>query len=126
MRAKDVLGRLGEDAAVRHLTGLGWTIIERNWRCPEGELDIVAHDGSELVVCEVKTRSRAAHGTPVEAVTPAKAARLRRLSGRWLASRGIGGAAVVRVDVIGLVRAGPGRFDVDDLAVHAEEGDGSG
>jgi putative endonuclease len=115
MRAKDVLGRLGEDAAVRHLTGLGWTIIERNWRCPEGELDIVAHDGSELVVCEVKTRSRAAHGTPVEAVTPAKAARLRRLSGRWLASHGISGAAVVRVDVIGLVRAGPGRFDVDHL-----------
>jgi putative endonuclease len=115
MRAKDVLGRLGEDAAVRHLMGLGWTIIERNWRCPEGELDIVAHDGSGLVVCEVKTRSRAAYGTPLEAITPAKAGRLRRLATRWLASHGISQAADVRIDVIGLVRAGPGRFDVDHL-----------
>ena len=112
MRAKDVLGRLGEDAAVRHLMELGWTIIERNWRCPEGELDIVAHDGSGLVVCEVKTRSRAEYGTPLEAITPAKAARLRRLSLRWLDSHGIRKAAV-RIDVIGLLRAGPGRFDID-------------
>ena len=115
MRAKDVLGRLGEDAAVRHLMELGWTIIARNWRCPEGELDIVAHDGSGLVVCEVKTRSRADHGTPVEAITPVKAARLRRLTGRWLAAHGIGQSAAVRIDVIGLVRAGPGRFDIDHL-----------
>lgn len=114
MRAKDVLGRLGEEAAARHLAGLGWTIIERNWRCLEGELDIIAHDGSGLVVCEVKTRSRADYGTPIEAITPAKAARLRRLTGRWLAARGIGQAAV-RIDVIGLLRAGPGRFDIDHL-----------
>lgn len=114
MRAKDVLGRLGEDAAVRHLADLGWTIIERNWRCPEGELDIVAHDGSCLVVCEVKTRSTACYGTPVEAVTPAKAERLRRLAARWLSSHGIR-QAPVRIDVLGLVRAGPGRFDVEHL-----------
>jgi putative endonuclease len=115
MRAKDVLGRLGEDAAVRHLAELGWTIIERNWRCPEGELDVVAHDGSVLVVCEVKTRSRAAYGTPIEAITPAKAERLRRLSVRWLESYGISPTAEVRIDVIGLLRAGPGRFDVEHL-----------
>jgi putative endonuclease len=114
MRAKDVLGRLGEDAAVRHLTGLGWVIIERNWRCPEGELDIVAHDGSGLVVCEVKTRSSAYYGMPVEAITPAKAARLRRLAARWLDFHGIG-QATIRIDVLGLVRAGPGRFDVEHL-----------
>jgi putative endonuclease len=114
MRAKDVLGRLGEDAAVRHLAGLGWIIIERNWRCPEGELDIVAHDGSGLVVCEVKTRSGAHYGTPVEAITPVKAARLRRLASRWLSFHGIGDAAV-RIDVLGLVRAGPGRFHVEHL-----------
>lgn len=114
MRAKDVLGRLGEDAAVRHLVDLGWTIIERNWRCPEGELDIVAHDGSGLVVCEVKTRSTACYGTPVEAITPVKAERLRRLTSRWLSFHGIG-RAPVRIDVLGLVRAGPGRFDVEHL-----------
>ena len=71
MRAKDVLGRLGEEAAARHLAGLGWTIIDRNWRCPEGELDIVARDGANLVVCEVKTRSGLVYGAPVEAATPA-------------------------------------------------------
>ena len=114
MRAKDVLGRLGEDAAVGHLAGLGWMIIDRNWRCLEGELDIVAHDGSDLVVCEVKTRSSAAYGTPIEAITPAKAARLRRLTSRWLAAQGIG-PAPVRIDVLGLVRAGPGRFEIEHL-----------
>jgi putative endonuclease len=114
MRAKDVLGRLGEDAAASHLAGLGWVIIERNWRCPEGELDIVAQDGSSLVVCEVKTRSGVEYGTPVEAVTPAKAARLHRLAARWLSARGVGHVSV-RVDVIGLVSNGSGQFSIDHL-----------
>ena len=114
MRAKDVLGRLGEEAAVSHLAGLGWTIIDRNWRCPDGELDIVAQDGSGLVVCEVKTRSSLDYGTPIEAITPAKAARLRRLAARWLAARGVSHAAV-RIDAIGLLSEGAGRFTVDHL-----------
>jgi putative endonuclease len=114
MRAKDVLGRLGEDTAAGHLTDLGWVIIDRNWRCDEGELDIVARDGPDLVVCEVKTRSSTDYGTPVEAVTPAKAARLRRLASRWLAAHGAG-HATARIDVIGLVADGPGRFTVDHL-----------
>jgi putative endonuclease len=114
MRAKDVLGRLGEEAAARHLAGLGWTIIERNWRCPEGELDIVARDGASLVVCEVKTRSGLVYGAPVEAVTPAKAARLRRLASRWVAMRGIA-HATVRIDAIGLVSEGGGRFSIEHL-----------
>jgi putative endonuclease len=114
MRAKDVLGRLGEDAAASHLAGLGWVIIERNWRCPEGELDIVAQDASSLVVCEVKTRSGVEYGTPVEAVTPAKAARLHRLAARWLSARGVGHVSV-RVDVIGLVSNGSGQFSIDHL-----------
>jgi putative endonuclease len=114
MRAKDVLGRLGEDAAADHLTALGWKIIERNWRCPQGELDIIAHDGGGLVVCEVKTRSDVTYGTPLEAITPAKAARLRRLTTTWLAARGILGASV-RIDVLGLVAHGPGRFSIDHM-----------
>jgi putative endonuclease len=114
MRAKDILGRRGEEAAARHLTGMGWQILDRNWRCPEGELDIVARDGAELVVCEVKTRSSTAYGTPAEAVTPAKAARLRRLAARWLVAHAVGGVAV-RIDVIGLVADGPSRFTVDHL-----------
>ena len=114
MRAKDVLGRLGEQAAARHLTELGWQILDRNWRCPEGELDIVARDGAELVVCEVKTRSSVAYGAPVEAITAAKAARLRRLAARWLAVHGVGTAGA-RIDVLGLVADGGGRFTVDHM-----------
>ena len=114
MRAKDALGRQGEQAAADHLAGLGWKILDRNWRCDEGELDIVARDGGELVVCEVKTRSSTAFGTPVEGVTPAKAARLRRLAGRWLIAHGVG-HATARIDVIGLLADGPGRFTVDHL-----------
>src|SRR4051812_30708434 len=114
MRAKDILGRRGEQAAADHLTELGWQILDRNWRCGEGELDIVARDGTELVVCEVKTRSSVGFGTPAEAVTPAKAARLRRLACHWLSAHGVR-HATVRIDVIGLVADGPGRFTVDHL-----------
>lgn len=113
MRAKDVLGRLGEQAAARHLAGLGWQILDRNWRCTEGELDIIARDGNELVVCEVKTRSSLAYGAPAEAVTQAKAERLRRLAARWLAANGVHVRA--RIDVIGLVADGSGRFTVDHM-----------
>lgn len=106
--ARQSLGRRGEESAARYLADrLGWTIVERNWRCPEGELDIVAYDGTRHVVCEVKTRSGAAFGAPVEAITQAKAARLRRLAGRWAAQHGVP-AATVRIDVIGLVSTSHG------------------
>ena len=86
MRAKDALGRYGEDVAARHLAEAGLVVLERNWRCREGEIDIVARDGDVLVVCEVKTRRDTAYGSPLEAVTPRKAARLRRAR-RALAGR---------------------------------------
>ena len=112
MRAHISLGRRGEDAAADYLAGLGWTIIERNWRCPEGELDIVAHDGRGHVVCEVKTRGSDRFGDPLEAITADKAARLRRLAWRWAAAHGAG--TRVRVDVLGLIRDGDG-FSIDHL-----------
>ena len=59
MRAKDGLGAYGEQVAAAHLVASGMTVLERNWRCPQGEIDIVARDGDVLVVCEVKTRSSA-------------------------------------------------------------------
>src|SRR3954451_15768526 len=86
MRAKDILGRRGEQAAADHLTELGWQILDRNWRCREGELDIVARDGTELVFVEVKTRSSLAFGAPAEAVDRVKAARIRQLALRWIAA----------------------------------------
>ena len=87
-RVKGAVGRFGEQLAVRHLEAAGLRILDRNWRCAEGEIDIVAADGDTLVVCEVKTRSGTGFGDPAEAVVGAKAARLRRLALRWLAARG--------------------------------------
>jgi putative endonuclease len=81
------LGRYGENVAAAHLRAAGLTILARNWRCPEGEVDIVAMDGDVLVVCEVKTRRGVGFGTPLDAVTPAKAARLRRLALYWLTNQ---------------------------------------
>jgi putative endonuclease len=103
VRAKDALGAYGEQVAERHLVDAGLTILERNWRCDVGEIDIVAREGDVLVVCEVKTRSGTSYGTPLEGVTPLKAARLRRLAGRWLAAHAVR-PAEVRIDIVGVLR----------------------
>ncbi len=87
MRVKDVIGAYGEDIAVRHLESCGFVVLDRNWRCPAGEIDIVALDGATVVVCEVKTRSGLGYGSGLEAVTREKGARLRRLALLWLDAR---------------------------------------
>lgn len=114
MRAKDALGRYGEDVAARHLAEQGIVVLERNWRCDAGEIDIVGRDGQVLVICEVKTRSGVGYGTPLEAVTPRKVARLRRLAARWLAEREVHPAAV-RFDVVGVLAAGTGAAQVEHV-----------
>ena len=73
MRAKDVLGQSGEQAAAEYLETEGFRLLARNWRCADGEIDIVAVDRQTLVVCEVKTRSGNRYGTPLESVQPAEA-----------------------------------------------------
>ena len=78
------LGTYGERIAADHLEALGMVVLARNWTCRFGEIDIVARDGSTLVICEVKTRTSTHHGGPFEAVTGHKAARLRRLAMHWL------------------------------------------
>ncbi len=112
MRAKDALGRYGEDVAARHFAEAGLVVLDRNWRCREGELDLVARDGDTLVICEVKTRRDARHGTPIEAVTPAKAARLRTLALRWMAVHAARPRAV-RFDVVAVLVGGRGAAAVD-------------
>ena len=102
MRAKDSLGRYGEDVAQAYLQAVGIEILERNWRCRIGEIDIVARDGDCLVVCEVKTRRSVAAGGPLEAVTPAKLRRLRHLTGAWLADQDQL-FPDVRLDVVGVL-----------------------
>lgn len=81
------LGRYGEEVAARRLAEGGLCILERNWRCAEGELDIVALDGDTLAICEVKTRSERGFQQPAEAIDQTKADRLRHLAERWLAER---------------------------------------
>jgi putative endonuclease len=102
MKAKDALGARGESLACDHLLGRGYTIIDRNWRCDVGEIDIVARTSTTLIVCEVKTRSSLRHGDPVEAVSARKLKRLRRLALRWLDEHSIY-APSIRIDVIGIL-----------------------
>ena len=101
---RQALGRWGEDLAVRHLEAEGLEVVARNWRCREGELDLVARDGGVLVFVEVKTRTSARFGAPAEAVTPRKAARIRRLSQRWLAEVRPPYVAELRFDVVSVLR----------------------
>jgi putative endonuclease len=93
------LGRLGEELAADFLTGLGMVVLARNWRCRQGELDLVAADGRRLVVCEVKTRSGTGYGDPAEAVTRRKMGRIRQLTRCWLAEHRVRWCEV-RFDVI--------------------------
>ena len=114
MRAKDALGQYGERVAVRHLVEAGLSILDRNWRCELGEIDIVARDGDTLVVCEVKTRSGLGFGSPLEGVTPRKAARLRRLAGRWLEESPVH-PSDVRIDLVGVLRPRRGPAQVEHV-----------
>lgn len=86
MAAKDDLGRAGEQRAAAHLEASGYRIIDRNWRCPHGEIDLVAHSAGVLAVVEVKTRTSEAFGHPFEAIDRRKAARLWRLALAWIAA----------------------------------------
>ncbi|MDQ3679392.1 MAG: YraN family protein [Actinomycetota bacterium] len=79
-----VLGARGEEAVAAWYQARGYEVLIRNWRCREGELDLVVRDGRKFVFCEVKTRTTDAFGAPVEAVTRTKQMRLRRLAARWL------------------------------------------
>ena len=82
--ARRLLGIRGEEAAAAWYRARGYEILDRNWRCSAGEIDLVLLSEPTLVVCEVKTRTTLLYGSPAEAVTAAKRARLRRLAARWL------------------------------------------
>jgi putative endonuclease len=114
VNAKNNLGRCGEQAAVEYLERAGLRILDRNWRCTEGEIDIVAAERQVLVICEVKTRSSTTYGSPFEAITRSKRARLRRLAVRWLVAHGVL-FDEVRIDVIGLVRDESGHYQLEHV-----------
>ena len=100
---RQALGDYGEEVAARHLRRQGMVLLDRKWRCDQGEIDLVARDGDTLVVCEVKTRRGLDYGSPIEAVTARKLSRLRRLAGCWLAQHAVH-PREVRVDIVGVLR----------------------
>ncbi len=102
-----LLGERGETIAARHLTHLGMVLLDRNWRCDAGEIDLVLRDGQVLVICEVKTRTSTDYGDPLEAVDRRKAERLRRLAARWLRDHDCH-PEDIRIDMVGVLTP-PGR-----------------
>lgn len=96
------LGRRGEELAARYLDSIGIVVLSRNWRCEDGELDIVGTDRARLIVCEVKTRSGTDYGPPAGAVTDEKACRIRRLAARWRALHGVAGCDT-RFDIVSVL-----------------------
>ncbi|MGH3279255.1 MAG: YraN family protein [Trebonia sp.] len=114
MGAKDLLGKEGEQAAVSYLEGCGFRILDRNWRCADGEIDIVAAERRTFVVCEVKTRSGTRYGTPLDAVGRDKHRRLRRLAALWLSAHGVR-FDQIRIDVLGLLRDGADGFTIEHV-----------
>jgi putative endonuclease len=111
---KQALGAYGETLAARYLVEQGMVVLDRNWRCDAGEIDLVLRDGEVLVVCEVKTRSSTRYGTPHEAVSEIKLARLRRLAVRWLEERRVE-VRDIRIDLVGIIRPRRGASVVDHV-----------
>ena len=106
--SKQQLGVRGEDLACAELERQGMQVLERNWRCRLGEIDIVAAEGGEngltLVFCVVKCRSGLGFGHPLEAITFSKMQTLRQLAALWMREHSMK-ASSIRLDAIGVVLA---------------------
>ena len=102
------LGDAGEALASAWYEAAGYEVLDRNWRCRHGEIDLVCRSGGTVVICEVKTRRSSAFGTPAEAVDRAKRRRLRVLAASWLRARGVR-CESVRFDVASVMA---GRVEV--------------
>ena len=111
---RKTLGRWGEDFAAQYLTENGCLIMDRNWRCRDGEIDLIAWDSPEVVICEVRTRRGHCAGSALESITPRKLRRLRRLATAWLLSQDRRDL-VIRIDAIGIHIGPDGRCLVEHL-----------
>lgn len=98
-KVRRAVGEWGERLAERHLTAQGLVVLNRNWRCADGEVDLILRDGDDIVFCEVKTRRSNLFGTPAEAIRPDKVRRLRRLAHLWLAQASVR-PREIRFDVV--------------------------
>ena len=113
-RARQALGAYGENVAARYLVERGLVVLDRNWRCSDGEVDLVLREGAVLVVCEVKTRTSTRSGTPHEAITDAKLDRLHRLGQRWAVDHGVR-PEETRVDLVAVMRPRRGPAEVEHV-----------
>ncbi len=108
--ARRQLGASGERVAANWLEARGYRIVARNWRCPYGELDLIAEHEGELVFVEVKTRRGTTHGAPEEAITPTKRARLVAAAQTYLAEIAAADDRAFRIDVLAVDIAASGAF----------------
>lgn len=116
MAAKDVFGRAGEERAVLYLSNQGYRVLDRNWRCTQGELDIVAEISGTICIVEVKTRRSIAFGHPFDAVDERKRERLWRLAYAWCkAHPDLAGHRMLRLEVVGVIGADPAEAVVEHL-----------
>ena len=116
MAAKDELGRAGEDRAARYFQERGFLILDRNWRCSGGEIDLVVANDRDVVIVEVKTRRSVAFGHPFEAIDRRKRARLWRLTAAWIAEHpGEVQGRRMRIDAIGLTGRDPATAVLEHL-----------
>jgi putative endonuclease len=114
MRTTNAVGQYGEDLAARYLVDNGFTILDRNWRCAQGEIDIVAREQQTLVVCEVKTRRGLNYGSPLESITYRKLTKLRQLVGQWLRQHDLR-PGEVRIDIVAVLLPHHGVPSVDHV-----------
>jgi putative endonuclease len=112
--ARNALGAYGERLAAQHLVEQGMVLLDRNWRCPSGEIDLVLREGDVLVVCEVKTRTSWVCGSPHEAITAEKLARLRRLAAAWIHAHGVH-PTDVRIDLVAVLRPRRGPSELEHV-----------
>lgn len=116
MATKDDLGRAGEERAAQYLTTCGYTLLDRNWRCPQGELDIVAVHGRSLVVVEVKTRRTVRYGHPFEAIDARKKRRLWHVAQAWRAAHPEESSGrMLRLEAIGIIGDEPSTAHIEHL-----------
>lgn len=113
-RQNGALGAYGERVAARHLVEQGMVLLDRNWRCADGEIDLVLRDGPSLVFCEVKTRSGTSYGHPLEAVDGVKTERLTRLARQWIGCHDVA-FTDTRFDMVGVLRSRRGAAQVEHV-----------
>ena len=113
MAQKQILGKYGEDLAAQYLNDRGYEILDRNWRCSTGEIDLVAFHRGRYIFVEVKTRNGTGFGHPFEAITSNKVSRMRKLVAQWCIANEKAGVNV-RLDAIAVLIVG-GRVAVEHV-----------